>query len=452
MTKSNLIVPISYVLYNGFRHSSDPIYLINKTLKTYNTSTYHLKVGNVRRMLTKDPEVINHVLQKNHKNYVKSKIVTDILSKYAGKGILTTNGDYWLKQRRLIQPGFHKRKIESLLQDMNTVILQQMDDIQQKINAGEDQFDILDEMTKMTLRIVSKALFSSTISDDQIKILKDGVQSLQDITMKEAQNPFLSGWRKLSGYQKKSEAHLISIYELITDYITERRSDPDPPEDLMTMLLDARYEGTDVGMDNQQILDEILIIFVAGFETTTNALTFCLYLLSEDPKVLSSLKAEVDNLEINTSPTIPKVMAMTYTTQVISEAMRLYPPAWFMDRVAIEDDVIGEETVHAGEIIALYTYGLHRSEKYWTDPNLFVPERFSDNNTRIKNNAFIPFGKGPRLCIGSQFAQMEMNLVLYHFIKRFDFHLVEPYTLVLDTKITIRPKHGMPMKLALRSA
>lgn len=453
MAKHNLIVPISYVLYNGVRHSTDPIFLINKTLRTFDTSTYHLKVGKSRRMLTKDPEVINHVLQKNHKNYVKSKIVTELLSKYAGKGILTTNGEYWLKQRRLIQPGFHKRKIESLISDMNVVIVQMMDDITDKINQGQNQFDILDEMTKMTLTIVSRALFSATISEEQINVLKDGVQSLQDITMKEAQNPFLSGWRKISGYQKKSEAHLIRIYELITGYITERRSDPDPPSDLMTMLLNARYEGTDQGMNNQQILDEILIIFVAGFETTTNALTFCLYLVSQDPKVLSRLIEQVDQIAISANPTISEVMGMKYITQVISESMRLYPPAWFMDRVALEDDVIGEEKVHAGEIIALYTYGLHRSEDFWTDPESFNPDRFSEsNNHKIQNNSFIPFGKGPRLCIGSQFAQMEMNLVLYHFIKRFDFHLVQPYSLELDTKITIRPKHGMPMGLTNKSS
>ena len=383
MKKSNLVVPLSYVLYNGIRHSNNPIFLINKTLRTFNTSTYHLKIAKAKRMLTTDPEIINHILQKNHKNYVKSKIVTELLSKYAGKGILTTNGDYWLKQRRLIQPGFHKRKIDSLLTDMNTVILEMMDDITRKIMSGQEQFDILDEMTKMTLRIVSKALFSSTISEEQIKILKEGVQALQDITLKEAQNPFLSGWRKLSGYEKKSKAHLDRIYGLITDYITERRSDPNPPSDLMSMLLDARYEGTEDGMNDQQILDEIMIIFIAGFETTTNALTFCLYLLSQHPKVMNTLRAELDNLEISDAPTIPEVMRMKYATQVISESMRLYPPAWFMDRVAVEGELIGKEKVEAGEIIALYVYGLHRSKEYWEAPDSFMPNRFSDENLSL---------------------------------------------------------------------
>ncbi len=433
------------------RHSKNPIYLINKTLSTYETSTYHLQVGKARRMLTQDPEVINHILQKNHKNYLKSKIVTETLSKYAGKGILTTNGDYWLKQRRLIQPGFHKQKIESLLSDMHAVIITMMDDIEAQITKGHHEFDILDEMTKMTLRIVSKALFSTDITEEQINILKEGVQSLQDITLKEVQNPFLSGWRKLSGEQKRSEAHLERIYKMISAYINERRSDPSPPSDLMTMLLDARYEGTDIGMTNQQILDEILIIFVAGFETTTNALTFCLYLVSQHPHVLSALQKEVAGIKLNSNPSMKDIMGLKYTGQVISESMRLYPPAWFMDREAIEDEYIGEEKISAGEIIALYTYGLHRSAKYWKDPDSFNPDRFSEENkSQITANTFIPFGKGPRLCIGSQFAQMEMNLVLAQFVKRFSFRLIEPYSLELDTKITIRPKHGMPMRLALQ--
>lgn len=451
MKQINLTIPLPYMIYNGLRYAKNPIYLINKTLSTYETSTYHLQLGKTRRMLTQDPEVINHILQKNHKNYVKSKIVTDTLSKYAGKGILTTNGDYWLKQRRLIQPGFHKKKIENLLSDMHTVITAMMDDIEAKIRDGNHEFDILDEMTKITLRIVSKALFSRDITEEQINILKEGVQSLQDITLKEVQKPFLSGWRKLSGLQKRSEDHLERIYNMISGYIKERRSDPSPPSDLMTMLLDARYEGTDVGMDDQQILDEILIIFVAGFETTTNALTFCLYLLSQHPKALSTLQDELEGVQLNSSPSMKDVMGMSYTTQVISEAMRLYPPAWFMDREAIEDEYIGDEKISEGEIIALYTYGLHRSAEYWKDPDAFIPERFSEENkSQITPNTFIPFGKGPRLCIGSQFAQMEMNLVLAQFIKRFSFELIEPYSLELDTKITIRPQHGMPMRLDKR--
>lgn len=448
MSKTNVTVPLPYILFNGVRHAKDPIHLISKTLNVYDTSTYHLKVARSKRMLTQDPEIINHVLQKNHKNYVKSSIVTDVLSKYAGKGLLTTNGDYWLKQRRLIQPGFHKHKIDELLTDMNAVILSMLDDISAKIANGQSQIDALEEMTRMTLKIVSKALFSSDITDEQINILKDGVQSLQEITLKEVQSPMLSGWRKLSGYQRRSEAHLHQIYELVSTYIRERRADPDPPSDLMSMLLDARYEGTDEGMTDQQILDEILIIFVAGFETTTNALTFCLYLLSQDAAVLQKLKQEVSQIKLSDNPSVREVMGMRYVTQVISESMRLFPPAWFIDRVALDDDEINGETVAKGEIIALYTYGLHRSPDYWSEPDRFDPDRFSaENKHKITANTFLPFGKGPRLCIGAQFAQMEMNLVLYHFIKRFDFKLVEPYQLELDTKITIRPKHGMPMIL-----
>jgi len=403
-------------------------------------------------MLTQDPEIINHVLQQNHKNYVKSKIVTEVLSKYAGKGLLTTNGDYWLKQRRLIQPGFYKHKIDELLADMHVVIISVMDHISKKISSGQANFDLLDEMTTMTLKIVSKALFSSDITEDQIKVLKDGVQSLQEITLKEVQNPLLSGWRKLSGYQQRSEAHLERIYKLVTSYILERRADSNPPSDLMTMLLDARYEGTDDGMIDQQILDEILIIFVAGFETTTNALTFCLYLVSQHPAVLNRLQQEVKAIELSDQPSVREVMGLHYVTQVISESMRLFPPAWFIDRVALEDDEINGEKIAKGEIIALYTYGLHRSKDYWVDPDRFDPARFAPaNKSNISPNTFLPFGKGPRLCIGSQFAQMEMNMVLYHFIRRFDFSLAQPYQLELDTKITIRPKHGMPMHLILRS-
>lgn len=447
----DVTVPIRYALVNGYKHSEDPIYLISKTLNRFDTETYHLRLFGMKRMLTQDPKVIQHILQKNNKNYEKSKLQTKNLSKYAGKGLLTTNGEYWLKQRRLIQPGFHKQKLQLLVEEMNRVVLSCVDKVVQKIKETDGKIDVLDEMTSITLRVVSTALFSANITDEEIKILGDGVQELQNATLLEVQKPGIEWWRKLTGAEKRCFEYLQKIYDLITGYIEQRRLDPNPPDDLLTMLLDAKYEGTDEGMNNTQVLDEIMIIFLAGFETTTNALTFAFYLLHHNPEVIQKLESEIEQVTIDENISFQDVMKLDYCRQVIAESMRLYPPAWFMDRVALEADEINGVKIAKGEIVALFTYGLHRSAEYWDNPEGFIPERFTrENMKKISPSQYLPFGKGPRLCIGQQFAQIEMNLVLYHFIKNFKFTLKADYEMELDAKITLRPKHGMPMQFEQR--
>ncbi len=452
MRSKNAIVPWKYMLTDGIKYANDPIHLVGKTFGHMQTDTYHLKVLNMKRMMTRDPDVINHVLQQNNKNYEKSKLQTKNLSKYAGKGLLTTNGEYWLKQRRLIQPGFHKQKIEALIQEMNRVILDFVESLKSRQKEGIVEVDVLSEMTALTLRVVSTALFSSSITDDQIKILGDGVFALQEATFEEVRRPELLLWRKLNGTEKQTYAAIGKIYDLVISFIEKRKQNPNPPEDLLTMLLDSKYEGTNDGMTNQQIVDEILIIFLAGYETTTNALTFTYYLLSQNPEKLVKVREELSRIKISDNPTLEEVMSLDYTRQVISESMRLYPPAWFIDRVALEDDKVKDVKISKGEILALFVYGLHRSEKYWEEPEDFKPERFSGDNLKsIPKNVYLPFGRGPRFCIGSQFAQIEMYLAIYHLFSAFDFRLQANYEFALDAKITLKPKHGLPGKLILRS-
>lgn len=444
------IVSWRYMLTEGVKHANDPLYLIGKTFEHLKVETYHLRAPGLKRMMTRDPKVINHILQQNNKNYYKSKLQTKNLAKYAGKGLLTTNGDYWLKQRRLIQPGFHKRKIESLISQMNETIIEFVAKLKVRV-AKDSKVDMLTEMTALTLKVVSNALFSSNISDEQISLLGEGVTELQAATYKEVQRPELNLWRKLNGAERKSFERVGKIVNLVLGLIEERKTEKNPPEDLLTMLLDSRYEDTGEGMTNEQIVDEIMIIFLAGFETTTNSLAFTFYLLSKNRDKFAILMNEIDSKEISLSPSMEEVMNLDYTRQVTAESLRLYPPAWFIDRVALDNDKVGDVIIDKDEIIALYIYGLHRLEKYWIEPDSFLPERFSqDKLASIPKNIYLPFGRGPRFCIGSQFAQIEMQLALFHLLSEFEFSLDEDYKLELDAKITIRPKSGLPLTLQIR--
>lgn len=204
-------------------------------------------------------------------------------------------------------------------------------------------------------------------------------------------------------------------------------------------------------MTNRQILDEILIIFAAGHETTANAMTWSLYLLDKYPDIKMKLLAEINAIDLPENPGFEHISQLVYTKQVISEAMRIYPPAWITDRVALEEDEVNGVTINKGELVGIYIYGAHHSTDLWEDPEVFNPDRFSKENQKsISAYSYFPFGGGPRLCIGQQFAWTEMILALYHLIKEFDFTLAEGQKVDIEPLITLRPKYGMKMNVKQR--
>ena len=215
------------------------------------------------------------------------------------------------------------------------------------------------------------------------------------------------------------------------------------------MLIDSRYEDTGLSMSDQQILDEALIIFVAGHETTANSLAWTLYLLRHQQKHIALIGEEAK--EVQKRPlSIKSLMEADYWQKVIQESLRLYPPAWILDRTALNDEEINGVEIKKGDLLGLYTYGAHRSSKYWNDVNDFDPERFEKSRVKQRHNyAFFPFGGGPRLCIGQHFAIMEMQLALYSLLTKFKFDALTEDHPVLQPLITLRPKGGIPMKIKL---
>lgn len=434
-------------LLNSVRFLRNPLEVISENIARYgNTYTFHL--GGVQKgIMSARPEVIQHVLQKNHRNYRKSPIHFDKLARFLGNGLLSSDGDYWLQQRRLIQPGFHRKRLEGLAAVMNDEIARFLERLEEK-TAANPVIDMSQAMMELAFRVVARSLFSADLPEEKLVELSGNITELQAFIIRLIRQPYLEWWFKLSG---KTDIHLQMAARsraVVADIIRQRRQSNAAHDDLLQMLLDARYESSGEGMTEEQLIDESLILFVAGHETTANALAWTWHLLSQHPDVVQRLRDEHQRVLAGRLPAFDDLPSLEYTLQVIEESMRLYPPAWITDRVAIEADEVDGVRIPAGAMIALSIYGVHHSAAHWKEPEAFRPERFSKENKALQHPyAYLPFGGGPRLCIGNSFALMEMQLILVQILRRFEVATVPGQAIIPQALITLRPKYGIRMKL-----
>lgn len=433
---------------NSFRFVKDPIGSINDNLHQLGP-TYGMYVGGLKPgILTIQPEIIQQILQKNHRNYPKSPMHFKKLAYFLGNGLLTSDGDYWLRQRRLIQPGFHRRRLASLTEIMQATVEKQLDRFEERMTS-QGEVEIYQEMMEMAFNVVASSLFSTHISEEELEELSYSITTLQEFIVRQIRQPYLEPWFRLSGQVRKHEALTGRADRIIKRTIKKRMEGQESADDLLQMLLDARYEDTGEGMTEQQLLDESKIIFVAGHETSANALAWMWYLLAQHPQVVAKLKQEIDQVLEERRPTFTDLPQLTYTSQVIEESMRLYPPAWITDRITLEDDEIEGVQIPAGAMAIPYIYGAHHNAAVWNDPESFQPERFSPENRKsIPPYAYLPFGGGPRLCIGNNFAIMEMQLILVEMLRRYQFELISGQQVDMKALITLRPYPGIRMKFS----
>ena len=378
-----------------------------------------------RMILTQDPDFIDYVLRRNHRNYYKSRMVTQKLGRFIGNGLLTSNGPYWLRQRRLIQPGFHPQKIK----DLYTIMQATIDRFLDQFPVGE-RVDIYPLMNRLAFDVVVNTLFDVDLPVETIAELSRFISEIQEFVITDIRQPYNSWWFELSGKVADNKRKAERVREILRGVVRERKASGQRFHDLLDMLLEARYEDNGEGMTEEQILDEIVILFIAGHETTGNALAWSLYLLANHPDDLETLRKETHALSITETVVHPRLQA------VINESMRLYPPAWVSDRVSLEDDSFNGFAYPGGTILALFYFGLHRSSKHWEEPLAFRPERFMKGKESSK--IFFPFGGGPRLCIGNNFAMAEMTLFIRSFINRFEL-LATDTTPRMRPLVTLRP-------------
>ncbi|WGK65576.1 cytochrome P450 [Croceiramulus getboli] len=386
-------------------------------------------------IFTRSPGLAEHVLQKNQRNYEKSPIQTKDLSKYIGHGLLTANGELWKKQRKLIQPAFHKKQLVQLLDTMQQAVVAELDKI--VVNEERDIFPIFNDLAFQT---VVKSLFSSAAGEEEINRLQYITESAQRMLVKELRQPFKKWWFDWGGAIDRTLALTKEARQILKDIVNARKESGERQGDLLDMLLDARYEDGSA-IAEEQLIDEILILFTAGHETTSNALTFTCELLARNQEAQQRIYEEVTEAGNKELSLMELIQQCTYTKQVLEESMRLYPPAYFIDRISLEDDEFEGFKIPKGTNVLLSCYEIHRHPDYWEEPERFDPARFDPENKMTYANYYYPFGAGPRMCIGNNFAMYEMILAIAAIMRRFS---ITPKDSPISIKplITLKPKEA----------
>ena len=382
-------------------------------------------------------------MQENNRNYGKGALTLGILRPVAGNGLFLSEGEFWLRQRRLMQPSFHHWHVAAfgtMMVDATHVML----DRWESHAASSRPIDVMQEMSRLTLEIVSRALFS-TPAGDAAGVGQAIATLAEDIGYRFAV-PFYPPPRVPSPRNLRQRAALRALDAAVYGIIAARRRGETSGDDLLGLLMSVRDEDTGACMSDQQLRDEVITLFVAGHETTAVALTWVWHLLAGHPDAAERVRAELAAVLGDRAPVAADLSKLPYARMVIDEAMRLYPPAWITNRQAIADDQVCGYHIPAGAILLVSPYVMHRHPAYWERPDAFEPERFAPERSAGRPPyAYFPFGGGPRQCIGKGLALMEAQLILVLVAQRFRLrhtsgHQVEPQAL-----LTLRPRGGLPM-------
>ncbi|MBX7243516.1 MAG: cytochrome P450 [Bacteroidia bacterium] len=428
------IVKDKIIAFEKFRYEMGPLYEVKTPFR--------------KVIATSNPDHLKQVLQENNKNYTKS-FAYDKLRLLLGNGLLTSEGDFWRRQRRLAQPAFYKEK----LAEIGNVMIRETETMLktwESYGNTDKPLNITQEMTGITLSIVARALFFSDLNAGTEQISKDVTTAIEEGSAR-IDNPWaLPVWVPTPHNQhiKKTLSRLDSV---IYGMIEGRRKSGNKYMDLLSMLMDAVDEETGESMENLQLRDEVMTIFIAGHETTATALHWIVYLLMQNPDKLRILENEIQSVLGNSELSVEKLRSMPYLKQVIEEGMRLYPPAYVVGRRSIHADTLDGYDVPPGYNVVMPVYVLHRDPEYWENPLEFKPERFHpDAIKQVHKYAYLPFGGGPRLCIGNNFAIMEMQIVLAMMLQLYSLEFAGKYNPELNPLVTLRPKHFLNVFLKKR--
>jgi cytochrome P450 len=379
------------------------------------------------------PDDVKRVLLSNHRNYTKG-VGLDRVRILLGKGIMTSEGDLWKRQRYMMQPFFHRRVITQFAQLVARANEQQIARWEGLARAGA-LLNLTDEMSELTLAIVLRSIFG---------------RDLDRLTEQQGANPF-EVVAKEPARNLQFAYKFRSLTRLVAELIARRRTEQEERCDFLAMLMSARDKETGEPMSERELIDELMTLVVAGHETTASALNWTWYLLSQHPEVEARLHAELDAAAELAAPSLAEMEALRYTGQVINEALRLYPPGWVLSRRAIEADELGGYEIPPGTNVLLPLYLLHRHPRFWKDPELFWPERFApEHEAERPRFAYMPFAAGPRHCIGETFAVYEMLVHLYKVARRYRLSYVPDKPLELEAQINLRTRHPLHMKLERR--
>jgi cytochrome P450 len=391
-----------------YRTAPDPAYLINH------------------------PDFARHVLVDNNRNYSKATSSNRIVNRVVGEGLLTSEGETWRKQRRMMQPAFHHTRLEQLDGMIVDSARSLLEGWQARCAAGQP-VDIAREMAALTLTITARALFGVDLGEDT-RLVGELVNT---------------GMGRIEKPSDPLVVESLARMNAVVDRIIRRRKDDfRDGGDLLSSMILSRDETTGQGMDDEQLRAQVMTLLLAGYETTANALAWTWYLLSQNPAAGTRLRDEVRSALGDRPPRYTDLESLPYTRMVLNESLRLYPPAWTLGRLALGEDEIGGYYIAPGSTLAICIYTLHRHPDFWDDPLSFDPERFTPERSAGRHRfSYMPFGAGPRQCIGSGFGLMEAGLVIAAISQRYELRLVPGVEVKPQALFVLRPNRDLMMSL-----
>ncbi len=425
-----------------FDYTKDPLGFIESCVRDHGDVVSVDFLGTPTYVL-QHPEHIEHVLVTRHRHYAKDAFQRDLLGgRLLGKGLLTNEGEPWLRQRRLIQPAFHRQRLAGY----GRVMAEHARHVLASWRDGEVR-DVNADMMRLTLGIVIKSLFDLELHGEAETVGPSLARVMEHFAR--LQSLIFPDWLPTPenlGYR----AALEQLDALVSSLIRRRREVGGGSADLLSVLLEVQDEDGQ-RMNDRQIRDEVMTLMLAGHETTSITLAFCLHLLARHPEAAASLHQELDAVLGGREPAVEDLPALPFTDSVVKESLRLYPPAWSIGREALEDDEIGGWPIPKGAVVMLNPWTVHRDARFYEEPLAFRPRRWMDGlEQRLPRFAWFPFGGGPRLCIGMGFALMETRLVLAALAQRFRFERAPGDEVELLPSVTLRPRHGVKVRVHAR--
>jgi cytochrome P450 len=414
-------------------------FLIESTRDYGDIIDLHLPLG--RTYYLNHPDYIEFMLVAGHRNFKKGKIF-DLIRPLLGNGLVSSDGEFWLRQRRLMQPAFHRERIKAYADVM-------VNYTERMLEGWEDgqTRNISEDMIHLTMEIVSRLLFNAEVSSEEAAISNHAFTEGLEVFQAKLSSPIQIPQKYPTPGNLRYKRAVGQLDRIIDEIIQRNRAEGSDKGDLLSMLLQVRDEDGK-GMSNQQLRDELLTLFLAGHETTAGMLTWAWYLLSQHPQVEARLNQELQTVLAGRSPTVNDLPQLPYTDMVIKETLRLYPVGWMLSRETLQDVEIGGYHIPKGMQLMASPWTMHRDPRYYSDPHAFKPERWESEETKkLPKYAYLPFGGGPRQCIGNTFALTEAALILATVAQQYRLELMPGKPVVPNASATIRPKHALKMKL-----
>ncbi len=412
---------------------------------------YTLDLGVTNVIVLNHPDYAQYVLRDNFRNYTKGGAMWDSIRQLVGDGLVTAEGDLWRRQRRMMQPQFHRQHLAGLTQLMVAAIEDRMADWDKFAERGEP-LNVEKAFATITMKVIVSTMFGTGLEADFANEMTDALAYVLDYILTSMVTGKIPEWLPAPGRQKHRDA-IAFLDKYIYGLIDERRANPNQSGDLLTMMLNLVDAETNEQMTNKQLRDEAMTVFAAGYETTAIAMTWATHLLTQHPTIADQLATEVDRVLAGRTPQFEDLMQLSYPQAVMKEAMRLYPPAYMLPRTAVEADVIGGHQIEAGQMIFVLPLTIHRHPDFWDEPDRFDPNRHTPENTKGRHPlAWLPFGAGQRQCIGLDFALMEGTLILAAMAQRYRVQAAATRDPQMAFTTTLRSKDGVWVQLEKRKS